>query len=223
MNRCTLDHPAVAGTLARLFAEAEAGDPAVIDRARAVAERRGAALNDRDPEVAALLGEAYIPVSAEVGRLLYALARNRAAPLIVEFGTSLAISTIHLAAAARDSGGRVITSELEPRKIERARAHLAQAGVADLVELRAGDALETLAQLPAPIDLLFLDGWKELYLPLLRLVEPRLSPGALVIADDTGLFPEAVRPFLEHVRAPGGGYRAVDLPFGDGLELAVRL
>ena len=222
MNRNSLESPAVAATLARLFAAAKADDPAVIARARASAVARGAPMSDSDPGVAAALGDAFISVAPAVGRLLYLLARAKTKPLIVEFGTSLAISTIHLAAAARDAGGRVITAEQEPRKIERARAHLVEAGVADVVELRVGDALQTLAELPAPIDFLFLDGWKKLYLPLLRVVEARLAPGALVVADDTLRFADDMRPFLEHVRAPGNGYVAIDMPMDDGLELAIR-
>jgi predicted O-methyltransferase YrrM len=222
MNRNSLESPAVVATLARLFAAAEAGDPAAVVRARAAAAARGAPMSDSDPDVAAALGDAFISVAPAVGRLLYLLARAKSRPLIVEFGTSLAISTIHLAAAARDAGGRVITAEQEPRKIERARAHLVEAGVADVVELRAGDALQMLADLPAPIDFLFLDGWKRLYLPLLRVVEPRLAPGALVVADDTLRFADDLRPFLAHVRGEGNGYVAIEMPMDDGLELAIR-
>jgi predicted O-methyltransferase YrrM len=222
MTGPTLESPAVTATLTRLFAAAEAGDPAVVARARVLAADRGVPMSDSDPDVAAALGDAYISVAPAVGRLLYLLARAKTRPLIVEFGTSLAISTIHLAAAARDAGGRVITAEREPRKLERARAHLVEAGVADVVELRAGDALQTLAELPAPIDFLFLDGWKKLYLPLLRLLEPRLAPGALIVADDTRRFADDLGPFLAHVRTPAHGYLSIDLPLDDGLELALR-
>jgi predicted O-methyltransferase YrrM len=151
MTQNSLEAPAIKATLTRLFAAADAEDPAVVARARAIAAERGAPMSDSDPAVAAALGDAFISVAPPVGRLLYTLARGKSRPLIVELGTSLAISTIHLAAAARDNGGRVITAEQEPRKIDRARAHLVEAGVADVVELRAGDALATLADLPAPI------------------------------------------------------------------------
>ena len=222
MTENSLELATIKTTLARLFAAADVEDPAVIARARAIAAERGAPMSDSDPAVAAALGDAFISVAPSVGRLLYTLARAKSRPLIVEFGTSLAISTIHLAAAARDNGGRVITAELESRKIDRARAHLVEAGVAELVELRAGDALQTLSDLPAPIDFLFLDGWKKLYLPLLRVLEPRLAPGALIVADDTHRFVDDLRPYLEHVRADGSGYVAIDLPLDYGVELAVR-
>ncbi|MCM3352092.1 class I SAM-dependent methyltransferase, partial [Bacillus velezensis] len=115
-----------------------------------------------------------LPVSRETGMLLYMLARSGGATAIVEFGTAFGISTLHLAAALRDNGGgRLITSEFEPSKVVRAQANLTAAGLADLVEIREGDALRTLAyDLPDAVDLLLLDGAKALYPEILALVEP---------------------------------------------------
>jgi predicted O-methyltransferase YrrM len=159
-----------------------------------------------------------LAVSRETGKLLYLLARSTRATSIVEFGTSFAISTLHLAAAVRDNGGgRVITTEFEPSKVERARTNLAEGGMTDLVELRAGDALQTLrANLPDSIDLVLLDGAKALYLDVLRLLEPRLRPGALVLADNADMCPE----YLERVRDEGSGY--LSLPFAEDVELSLR-
>jgi predicted O-methyltransferase YrrM len=88
----------------------------------------------------------FLNVSADFGRFLYMCARARKAKWIVEFGTSFGISTIHLACALRDrdGGGHLIGSELEPTKAKRARENLAAAGLADLVEIRVGNALEAL-------------------------------------------------------------------------------
>jgi predicted O-methyltransferase YrrM len=87
-----------------------------------------------------------LAVSRETGLLLYMLARSSGARTIVEFGTSFGISTLYLAAALRDNGGGVlITSEFEPSKVERARGNLIAGGLIDLVEIRQGDALQTLA------------------------------------------------------------------------------
>ncbi|QEH31574.1 O-methyltransferase [Aquisphaera giovannonii] len=164
-----------------------------------------------------------MPVDRDAGRFLYALVRSRGGRLVVEFGTSFGISAIHIAAALRDLGeGRLITTELNASKAATARKNLADAGLAGLVEVREGDALETLADLPDAVDILFLDGWKDLALPVLKLVEPRLRPGALVIADDTDKFESVMRPYLDYVRAPGSGYVSVRVPIGDGIELSVR-
>jgi len=100
--------------------------------------------------------ELWLPVSRETGVLLYQLVRSTTARSIVEFGTSFGLSTLYMAAALRDNGGgRLISSEFEPSKVAKAREHLAEGGVIDLVEVREGDALKTLASdLPASIDLL---------------------------------------------------------------------
>jgi predicted O-methyltransferase YrrM len=138
---------------------------------------------------------------------------------VVEFGTSFGISTIFLAAALIDNGaGQVISTELSTTKIERARQNLREAGVDGPVTVLAGDARETLADVPGPVGLVLLDGWKDLYLPVLRLLEPKLAPGALVVADDTS-FP-SVKDYLAYVRDPAHGYVTVSFPVEDGMELS---
>jgi predicted O-methyltransferase YrrM len=209
----TLDDPRVREVLDDMHSSADRNDPPLLEKARG---KRGA-------ERAALLDDAFIPVSADAGRLLYVLARGAAPGTFVEFGTSFGISTIYLAAAVRDRGtGRVVTTELHPGKAERARGYVTAAGLADLVEFRVGDALETIKDVTTGVSVAFLDGWKELYLPFLRLLEPALLPGALVIADDLDLFPDALREYLAYVREPGHDYVSVTLPVGDAMELSVR-
>jgi predicted O-methyltransferase YrrM len=161
----------------------------------------------------------HLAVSPETGVMLYMLARAIGASSIVEFGTSFGISTLHLAAALRDNGGgRLIGTEFEPSKIAHARENLAAAGLSDLVEIRAGDALETLASdLPDTIDLVLLDGAKPLYPRVLALIEKRLRTGALIVADNADWCPE----YLGRVRSPAGGYLSV--PFAADVELSMRL
>lgn len=165
------------------------------------------------------LKDLWLPVSRETAALLYMLARSSRAATIVEFGTSFGISTLHLAAALRDNGGgRLITTEFESSKVAKAREHLRAGGVLDLVEIREGDALQTLrTDLPASIDLLLLDGAKALYPEVLALVEGRLRPGALVVADNADFSPD----YLAYVRSPANGYLSV--PFADDVELSMRL
>jgi predicted O-methyltransferase YrrM len=165
------------------------------------------------------LKEFPLAVSRETGALLHMLARSTGATLIVEFGTSFGISTLHLAAAVRDNGGgRVITTEFEPSKAERALEHFVAGGVADLIEIRLGDALQTLASdLPETIDLVLLDGAKALYPEILALLESRLRPGALIIADNADYAPE----YLARVRSTEAGYLSV--PFGEDVELSMKL
>ncbi|WP_437515200.1 O-methyltransferase [Sorangium sp. So ce1099] len=215
----TLASPRVQGTLDRLFQDAGSVDPRVIARVRGDWERRGA---NPDPErLAHMLAEAYLPVSREVGRLLHLLAFAARARTVVEFGTSFGISTLFLAAAVRDGGGgRVIGSEMHPEKVRRARHNIEESGLGELVEIREGDALVTLRDVEGPIDFVLLDGWKNLYLPVLRMLEPRLRRGAIVVADDLDIAPEDLRPYLDHVRGAGSGYGSVEIPLGDRLEIS---
>jgi len=162
----------------------------------------------------------FLAVSPTYGRFLYAIARACKATWIVEFGTSMGISTIYLAAALRDNGGgHLISSELEPGKVARARANLGAAGFGDLVDIREGDALETLKDIGGEVDLLLIDGAFSLYLPVLKLVEPRLKPGAVVLGEN------AFEPgYLDYVRNPANGYDSQRLPIdeGNGNEFTVR-
>ncbi|RQS23682.1 O-methyltransferase [Burkholderia sp. Bp8992] len=218
----TLIHDPLASLLARLFDEAEASSPATSPAFAGVSRDEQARLMRSKTDYADLyarLKDFPLPVSRETGTLLYMLARSSGVRAIVEFGTSFGISTLHLAAALRDNGGgRLITSEFEPSKVARAQANLTAAGLADLVEIREGDALRTLAaDLPDAVDLLLLDGAKALYPEILALVEPRLGAGAFVVADNAEYSPE----YLAYVRAPENGYLSV--PFGGDVELSMRI
>ena len=88
------------------------------------------------------------------------------------------------------------------------------------MEIREGDALRTLADLDQEIGVLLLDGWKDLCLPVLAMLEPRLAPGALVFADDTDQ--DAMTDYLAYVRNPANGYESVEFPVDDGVEISCR-
>jgi predicted O-methyltransferase YrrM len=218
----TLTQSPLAPLLERLFQEASAVSPLSIPWVAALSrEERERLLQSKTDylELYGRLKDAPLAVSRETGVLLYMLARSAGARTIVEFGTSFGISTLHLAAALRDNGGgRLITTEFEPSKVARARNNLDQGGLADLVEIREGDALQTLARdLPSQIDLLLLDGAKGLYPEILRLVEERLRPGALVVADNAKDSPD----YLARVRSADSGY--LSTPVAEDVELSMRL
>lgn len=217
-----LSHPTVATLLDRLYAEADALMPATRAVFAGVPEAEQDRLMRSKADYRDLYGrlkDMPLPVSRATGALLYMLARGSRAQTIVEFGTSFGLSTLHLAAALRDNGGgRLITSEFESTKVARAQANLTAAGLADLVEFREGDALQTLrADLPPVIDLVLLDGAKGLYADVLDLLESRLRPGAYVVADNA----DYSRDYLARVRSPARGY--VSVPFGGDVELSMRL
>jgi predicted O-methyltransferase YrrM len=218
----TLTTNPVASLLERLFEEADAVRIADIPALAELSKDEQERLMRSKTEYLNLyhrLKDVPLPVSRQTGALLYMLARGCGARNIVEFGTSFGISTLHLAAALRDNGGgRLITSEFEPSKVARARENLAAGGLLDLVEIRVGDALETLrSDLPEQIDLLLLDGAKALYPEILGLVRSRLRPGALIVADNADYSPD----YLAIVRAPSAEFMSV--PFADDVELSIKL
>ncbi len=219
----TLLNPRVSQLLDELFLAAAAADAPIMARLQALAP---AERDDLLRDYRRLYGaakDAYLAVSREVGVFLYTQARAAAARSIVEFGTSFGLSTIYLAAALRDNGGgRLISTELDPDKAARAQANLERAGLADLVEIRVGDALDSLRNLPDGIDFLYLDGAKTLYREVLERCEPHLRAGALVIADNIDMV-ALVAPYTTYVRAPTNGYLSSRLVLGDGLELSLRL
>ncbi|MGX9425008.1 MULTISPECIES: O-methyltransferase [Bradyrhizobium] len=218
----TLSTTPLAPLLDRLFEEADAASPAANSAVGDLSGEEHSRLMRSKTEYRDFYGrlkDLPLAVSRETGAWLYMLARGCGARTIVEFGTSFGISTLHLAAALRDNGGgRLITSEFEPSKVARARDNLTAGGLIDLVDIREGDALQTLSvDLPDTIDLLLLDGAKGLYPAILSLVEGRLRPGAFIVADNADYSPD----YLAHVRSPANGYMST--PFGGDVELSMRI
>ncbi|MGA2999085.1 O-methyltransferase [Bradyrhizobium sp.] len=218
----TLTTTPLAPLLKRLFEEADASQAELETAAADLADEERTRLMRSRTEyryLYARLKHMPLAVSRETGALLYMLARSSRARNIVEFGTSFGISTLHLAAALRDNGGgHLITSEFEPSKAARARHNLTTGGLIDLVEIREGDALQTLSiDLPETIDLVLLDGAKSLYPEILNLVESRLRPGAIIVADNADHSPD----YLAHVRSPANGY--LSTPFAEDVEMSARL
>ncbi|WP_327066175.1 O-methyltransferase [Kitasatospora sp. NBC_01302] len=210
-----LDDPTVSSVLARLYADARQGDQRAM--ANAFAEAAKLAAPPTPAETSALCADASLPVHPSTGQFLYTLARMLRPRTVVEFGTSFGTSAIQLAAALRDNGaGHLTGTELDGSKVAKARANLAEAGLADWVTVLAGDARDTLATVAGPVDLVLLDGWKELYLPVLTVLEPLLRPGTVIVSDNLPMLPQE---FLAWIRDPARGYVSVELPLGDGVEL----
>ncbi|WP_102959673.1 O-methyltransferase [Mangrovicella endophytica] len=228
----TLNIQPVADLLAKLHQEAEVTDAPFIEEMMTRLQASGDTLEHAAAELVAQERDDYrhayrehadhfLSITPQYGRFLYAIARACRAARIVEFGTSMGISTIYLAAALRDNGGgQLIGSELEPAKVARARGHIQAAGLSDLVEIREGEALETLQDVGGTVDLALIDGAWSLYLPVLKLIEPRLRPGAVVLGENG-----FAADYRDYVRDPSNGYVAHTLPIdeGRGNEFAVRV
>ncbi|MFD4136047.1 O-methyltransferase [Streptomyces goshikiensis] len=201
--------------LTRLYSMAERDDKGVMERAYASAA--GLSAPPTPAEASALCAEALLPVDPKIGRLLHLLVRTLRPRNPVEFGASYGASAIQIAAALRDNGsGHLTTSELDGGKVQKTRANLAEAGLADLVTVLEGDARDTLGALTEPVDFILLDGWKELYLPVLKVLEPLMAPGAVIVSDNLSMLPA---DYLERIRDGRLGYLSLDLPLGDGVEV----
>ena len=161
-------------------------------------------------------------ITRDTGRLLWIIIRATGATRILEVGTSDAFSTIWLSDAARSTGGRVTTLELNPDKIALARANLATAGLDSVVEIIEGRAADTLAGLPGPFDLVFLDADRPSYLSYLDLVVPKLRPGGMLIADNVTSHAHELQDYLRRVKSHPQLF-TVTVPIGNGEEIALKL
>ena len=175
-----------------------------------------------------LFREIYSAVTEERGSLLYLTARAIQAKRVVEFGSSFGISTIYLATAVRDNMGtnsnpaaQVIGSEMEASKCAAATKSLADAGLSGIARILQGDALQTLATVEAPIDLVFLDGRKDLYLPVLKLLQPRLRPGAVILGDNIRSFERQTASYVDYVQSGKNGFVSSTLKISDWMEFSI--
>lgn len=167
----------------------------------------------RRPEMMLAIGE-------QAGRLLNLLVKTAGARALLEIGTSVGYSTLWLAEAARTTGGRVVSLDVNPAKHAQARANLAEAGLEHLVELITGDALAALATLPGPFDFVLLDAERDMYGACFEALRPRLAPGALVAADNMTFPPSPhAGPYQEQVRSTPG-FASLLVPIGNGVELS---
>jgi predicted O-methyltransferase YrrM len=163
-----------------------------------------------------------LAVGPATGQFMNLLVRETKSKVILEIGTSYGYSTLWLAEAARAVGGRVISLELQASKQNYARERMIQAGLADSVDFRLGNAPLLLAQFDTKVDFVLLDLWKDLYIPCFDLFYPLLNPGALIVADNM-LYPDSARThasaYRKHVRQKTD-LQSMLLPIGSGLEVS---
>ncbi|WP_075340954.1 O-methyltransferase [Tenacibaculum agarivorans] len=141
--------------------------------------------------------EVYLSISREQGKDLVTLIKKEQCKNIVEFGTSFGISTLFLAQGIIETKGNIVTTELIEGKALKAIENFKKAGVNDYIEVRIGDALQTLKNYASSIDLLVLDGWKDLYLPVFKLLEPNFHKKTIIYVDNADMLESKV--FLEIV------------------------
>jgi len=191
------------------------------DRIRAVLER----LEAQDAEERAkgvpseLRGR---QVARTTGQLLFGIVAPQTDCEVLEIGGSRGYSTIWLAAGVRNLGGRVLSLENDPVKVEAWRANVEEAGLSDWAELVPGDAFETLPAIDDVFDVVFLDAEKELYERLFEQARGKLEPGAVVIADNV-LSHEEVLGAYSRARQADPTLESVTVPLDRGLEISAVL
>jgi predicted O-methyltransferase YrrM len=233
-ERLVLGSP-IDGLLDRLYARNAAQDDALETYFTARAAEGSLDWNQFDERTNEFLRDKLIALDRSKAEFCYHLCRALRAHRVVEAGTSFGVSTLFLAAAVRDNlrseppgldgtgqFGVVIGSEHEPEKAKKARDHFAEAGLADLVDLREGDLRETLVDVESPVDFMLIDIWTPMARPALSLIAPHLREGAVVICDNSRQFREAYAEYFEFVHDPRNGLRTMTLPFEGGLEFTVR-
>lgn len=164
----------------------------------------------------------YLAVSAAGGIFLYLLARAIGARRIVEFGTAFGVSTIYLALGVRDNGGGlVVGTEMIPSKVASALKNIAEAGLAEFVEIREGNALDSLRDLEGPVDFLLSDGYPQYALPVLQLVAPKMRQGAIVVNHNVVVLKADHKDYMRFVRDPSNGFVSGSMTLAG--ELSVRV
>src|SRR5215510_246189 len=208
--------PAIDGLLDRLYAQHAAQDDALGAYFTARAAEPTFNWKEFDERTHTFLRDKLVALDRPKAEFCYHLCRALRASRVVAAGTSFGVSTLFLAAAVRDNlrqeapggpRGVVIGTEHEPEKARIARSHFAEAGLADLIDLREGDLRQTLVDVEGPVDFMLIDIWTPMARPALSLIAPRLREGAVVICDNTQTFREAYRDYFDFVLDPRHGLR----------------
>lgn len=178
---------------------------------------------DWKTEDPAYYNDKYIPIIPSQGSFLYMQARALKAKNIFEFGTSFGISTIYLGAAAKANGGKVISTEYLPHKVQIARKNIDEAGLSDYVTIIEGDARETITGVDIKWDMALLDGWPDMVFPIFKIIEPNLKTGALIAVDDVKGYQPSLQDYLDYVRNPANGYISTIVKPNKALEFTLKV
>jgi predicted O-methyltransferase YrrM len=159
-------------------------------------------------------------VAPSTGRFLFSLVAPQTDCEVLEIGGSRGYSTIWLAAGVRYLGGRVLSLENDPAKVEAWRQNVSEAGLEDWAELLPGDAFETLPAIDDVFDVVFLDAEKEQYEELFQLARTKLEPAAVVVADNVLSHADPLAAYSQ-ARQADPTLESVTVPLDRGLELSV--
>jgi predicted O-methyltransferase YrrM len=168
--------------------------------------------------------EFLLPVGPEVGWFLHSLILARRPARILELGTSYGYSTLFLADAAKQVGGTLVTMDIADYKQHHAAQMIEIAGLRSVVDFRLGNAIELIGLDAGPFDFVLLDIWKDLYIPCLEAVYPKMSEEAVLVADnmiEPAVWREDIRRYRAAIKTVGK-LESVLIPIGSGIELSVK-
>ena len=173
------------------------------------------------------LDDKYISLEPAAGVFCYLAAKAIRARRIIEFGTSFGISTIYLGMAVRDNGGGVVIgTEMVDKKARQANENVSKAGLSEFVDIRVGNALETLRDIQGSFDFFLNDGFPRKLLPVLKIVAPHIRPGGVVVTDKVDESDPVYREYLEFIRDPDNGFQSVLMGLDkgtEGMEFSVKV
>jgi len=156
------------------------------------------------------------------GELLHQIALAAGCKLIVEVGTSYGFSGLFWGAALKQTGGKLHTIDIDPRKVELSRATFAKAGLEDVVVNHLGDARQILAGIPGPVDLAFIDADKPSCQAYFDLGWPKIRAGGSVITDNATTHKTELAPYIAYLRGRLDATSS-EVALGNGIEWTIKL
>ena len=165
----------------------------------------------------------FLPIVGPVkGKILARTISDASPHLVLEVGTLIGYSAI-LMGKELDRNAEIITIEIHPEEAKEAEMNIKRAEIAPKVTVLVGDAIKIIPMLKDCYDAVFIDAEKSEYYTYLRLMENKLDKGAVIVADNAGIFAEQMQNYLEYVRK-SGNYQSRYVPVGnDGLEISIKL
>jgi predicted O-methyltransferase YrrM len=166
-------------------------------------------------------------IGPQKAQRLAEMVRQKKPELVVEAGTAIGYSGLWIARELKALGkGKLITIEINPHTAKEAEANFREAGLADVIEVRVGDAREICKEIQQPVDFLFLDCGYANYMPCLQAIESRLRPGAVIVADNAGIGASGMADYLKYVRQKFQSrteWFDLDLPWAkrDAMEISI--
>ena len=163
-----------------------------------------------------------LAVSEEDGRFLRLLIASTNRKRVLEIGGASGYSAIWMAEGLRRTGGRLVTIEYDPQRAKELASNIKAAGMADIVQVVAGDAIVEIPKLQGTFDFVFLDAWKRDYKRFLDLVYPRLDKGGLFTAHNVVNKRSEMGDFLDAIQRNPALWTAIVTPSGEGISLSYK-